>query len=89
MNPAQKLRRRELKRLSKQHQILNCYYRNQLKSREISKKLKVPIDLVYRTVEYAKRRTKNGDRSLESEAVMSRKSLKPPDARKLVKDVES
>ena len=49
------MKRSEVKQLSKKHAILDYYFQEGMKSRDISKKLKVPVDMVYRTVEYFRR----------------------------------
>jgi hypothetical protein len=43
------MKKREAKLLSKQHAIVKAYNEEGLKPREISKRLRVPIDLVYKT----------------------------------------
>ena len=55
-----------------------------MKSREISKKLKVSIDLVYRTVEFSKRRAKNLHRSQDLEDAKELNSKKDSDVAKVV-----
>ncbi len=44
-----RMKKREAKLLSKQHAIIKAYNEDGLKPREISKTLRVPIDLVYKT----------------------------------------
>ena len=48
-------RRREAKALSRQEEILKCYFEDNMKPSNIRKELKVSVDFVYKTVYNFKR----------------------------------
>lgn len=49
------MKKREAKLLAKKSMILEKYFKDHYKPREISKELKVPIELVYSTVKDGKK----------------------------------
>lgn len=50
--------RREAKLLYKKSQVIEKYFKDQLKPKKISQQLRVPVDFVYRTVDIYKRQNK-------------------------------
>lgn len=49
------MNRREAKMLTKQNAIIESYFKQHKTPKAISSQLRVPVQMVYRTVEYAKK----------------------------------
>jgi len=45
------LKKREAKLACKKLDVINLYYNEQLKPRQVAKKLRVDVDMVYKTIE--------------------------------------